>query len=185
MIKEVISFSEEKMKKTADALKRELQGMKAGRANPSMLDKIMVDYYGTPSHISAVASVSTPEPRLLVIQPWDKSMIKIIEKEIQKSDLGINPVNDGLVIRLAVPELTEETRKDLVKVIKKHGDESKIAIRSIRREANEKLKPMKKDGIHSEDEVDETEDKIQKITNDYISEIDKIVETKEKEIMSV
>jgi ribosome recycling factor len=185
MIKEVISFSEEKMKKTADALKRELQGMKAGRANPSMLDKIMVDYYGTPSHISAVASVSTPEPRLLVIQPWDKNMIKIIEKEIQKSDLGINPVNDGLVIRLAIPELTEETRKNLVKVIKKHGDESKIAIRSIRREANEKLKPMKKDGIHSEDEVDETEDKIQKITNDYISEIDKIVETKEKEIMSV
>ena len=185
MIKEVISFSEEKMKKSIDALKRELQGLKAGRANPSMLDKIMVDYYGTPSHISAVASVSTPEPRLLVIQPWDKSMIKIIEKEIQKSDLGINPVNDGLVIRLTVPELTEETRKNLVKVIKKHGDESKIAIRSIRREANEKLKPMKKDGIHSEDDVDATEDEVQKITNNCISEIDKIVDAKEKEIMSV
>lgn len=185
MIKEVISFSEEKMKKSIDALKRELQGLKAGRANPSMLDKVMVDYYGTPSHISAVASVSTPEPRLLVIQPWDKSMIKIIEKEIQKSDLGINPVNDGLVIRLTVPELTEETRKNLVKVIKKHGDESKITIRSVRRDANEKLKPMKKDGIHSEDEVDKTEDEIQKMTNNYILEIDKIVEAKEKEIMSV
>lgn len=185
MIKEVINTSEEKMKRSIELLKKELQSLKAGRANPSILDKLMVDYYGTPTHISQLATISTPESRTLVIQPWDKKIIKDIEKAIQKSDLGMNPNNDGQVIRLAVPELTEETRKNLVKVVKKHGEESKVAIRSIRRDANERLKLLKKDGTHSEDEVKKTEDEIQKITDNYIKEIDKTVEIKEKEIMSV
>lgn len=185
MIKEVLNSSDEKMKKSIDLLKKELQGLKAGRANPSILDKLTVDYYGTPTHISQLATISTPESRTLVIQPWDKKAIKDIEKAIQKSDLGMNPNNDGQVIRLTVPELTEETRKNLVKLVKKHGEESKVAIRSIRRDANEKLKLLKKDGTHSEDDVKKTEDEIQKVTDNFIKEIDKIVEIKEKEIMSV
>lgn len=185
MIKEIINASEDKMKKSIDVLKKELQGLKAGRANASMLDKITVDYYGTPTHISGVASISVPEPRMLVIQPWDKSMLKAIEKAIQKSDLGINPINDGQIIRLIVPELTEETRKNLVKVVKKHGEDTKVAIRSIRRDANDRLKNIKKENTHSEDEIKKTEDEIQKLTDNYIKEVDKLVENKEKEIMSV
>ncbi|EYE89336.1 ribosome recycling factor [Fervidicella metallireducens AeB] len=185
MVKEVIKTSEDKMKKSIEALKKELAALKAGRANPSMLDKLMVDYYGTPTHISAMAQITAPEPRMLVIQPWDKSSIKDIEKAIQKSDLGLNPSNDGQVIRLVVPELTEETRKNLVKVVKKHGEEAKVAIRSIRRDANDKLKAVKKDGQHSEDEIKKAEDDIQKLTDNFVKEIDKIVDTKEKEIMSV
>lgn len=185
MIKEVITASEDKMKKSIESLKNELKTLKAGRANPSMLDKLMVDYYGTPTHISGVANVSTPEPRMLVIQPWEKSLIKEIEKAIQKSDLGLNPSNDGQVIRLLVPELTEETRKNLVKLIKKYGEESKVAIRSIRRDANDKCKNIKKDGTHSEDEVKKTEDELQKLTDRYIKEIDNIEAAKEKDIMTV
>jgi ribosome recycling factor len=185
MIKEVIKAAEEKMKKSIEAFKRELQGLKAGRANPAMLDKIMVDYYGTPTHISGLATVSTPEPRIISIQPWDRSAMKDIEKAIQKSDLGLNPSNDGSVIRLVIPELTEETRKNLVKVVKKHGEETKVAIRSIRKDANDKLKTLKKDGTHSEDEIKATEDQIQKYTDNYVKEIDKIIEAKDKEIMSV
>lgn len=185
MIKEVITASEDKMKKSIELLKKELQGLKAGRANPSMLDKITVDYYGTPTHISGLATISIPEPRVLVIQPWDKSMLKNIEKTIQKSDLGINPINDGQVIRLVVPELTEETRKNLVKVVKKYGEDTKVAIRSIRRDSNEKLKNIKKENTHSEDEIKKTEDEVQKLTDNFIKEVDKVVEAKEKEIMSV
>lgn len=185
MIKEVITASEDKMKKSIEVLKGELKTLKAGRANPSMLDKIMVDYYGTPTHISGVANVSTPEPRMLVIQPWEKTLIKDIEKAIQKSDLGLNPSNDGQVIRLTIPELTEETRKNLVKLIKKYGEECKVAVRSIRRDANDKLKAIKKDGTHSEDEIKKTEDEMQKLTDRYIKEVDKIEAEKEKEIMTV
>jgi ribosome recycling factor len=185
MIKEVINASEEKMKKSIDVLKKELQSLKAGRANPSILDKITVDYYGTPTHIPQLGTVSTPEPRMLVIQPWDKKAIKDIEKAIQKSDLGLNPTNDGQVIRLVIPELTEETRKNLVKVVKKHGEDAKVAVRAIRRDSNDKLKVLKKDGAHSEDEVKKTEDEIQKMTDNYIKDIDKVVEAKEKVIMSV
>ncbi|MCX7884793.1 MAG: ribosome recycling factor [Caloramator sp.] len=185
MIKEVITTSEDKMKKSLEVLKKELQGLKAGRANASMLDKITVDYYGTPTNISAVASISVPEPRMLVIQPWDKSMIKPIEKAIQKSDLGINPICDAQVVRLVIPELTEETRKNLVKVVKKHGEDTKVAIRAIRRDANEKLKNIKKENTHSEDEIKKTEEEVQKITDNYIKEVDKVVENKEKEILSV
>lgn len=185
MIKEVINASEDKMKKSIESFKGELKTLKAGRANPAMLDKLMVDYYGTPTHISGVANVSTPEPRMLVIQPWEKSLIKDIEKAIQKSDLGLNPSNDGQVIRLMVPELTEETRRNLAKLIKKHGEECKVAIRSIRRDFNDKLKNLKKEATHSEDEIKKTEDELQKLTDNYIREIDKIAETKEKEIMSI
>ena len=185
MIKEIIMSSEDKMKKTIEVLKSDLRTLKAGRANPAMLDKLVIDYYGTPTHITGVASVSTPEPRMLAIQPWEKSLIKEIEKAIQKSDLGLNPSNDGQVIRLLVPELTEETRKNLVKIIKKHGEESKVAVRSIRRDFNDKLKNIKKEATHSEDEIKKTEDELQKITDNYIREIDKIAEVKEKEVMSV
>ncbi len=185
MIKEVINVSDEKMKKSIELLKKELQSLKAGRANPSILDKLTVDYYGTPTHISGLATISTPDSRTLAIQPWDKNAIKDIEKSILKSDLGLNPNNDGQVIRLTIAELTEETRRNLVKVVKKHGEETKVAVRSIRRDANEKLKALKKDGTHSEDDVKKTEDEIQKITDNFIKEIDKIVEIKEKEIMSV
>lgn len=185
MIKEIITASEDKMKKSIEVLKNDLRTLKAGRANPGMLDRLQVDYYGTPTHISGVANVSTPEPRMLVVQPWEKSMLKVIEKAIQKSDLGINPTNDGQVIRLVVPELTEETRKNLVKVVKKHSEEAKVAIRSIRRDNNEKLKNIKKEASHSEDEIKKTEDELQKLTDNYIKEIDKLAEAKEKEIMSV
>lgn len=185
MIKEVTTACEDKMKKSVEAFKRELQSLKAGRANPSMLDKIMVDYYGTPTHVSQLATISAPEPRLLVIQPWDRSAIKDIEKAILKSDLGLNPTNDGQVIRLMIPELTEETRKNLVKVVKKHGEEAKIAIRNVRKDGNDKLKTLKKEGTYSEDEIKRTEDEIQKLTDIYVKEVDKLVEVKEKEIMSV
>lgn len=185
MIKEVIKASEEKMKKSMEALKKELQSLKAGRANPAILDKIVVDYYGTPTQATQLGNVSTPEPRMIVIQPWDKKVIKDIEKAILKSDLGINPSNDGQVIRLVIPELTEETRKNLVKVVKKHGEDAKVVIRAIRRDSNDKLKSLKKDGTHSEDDVKKTEEEIQKLTDNYIKEIDKTVEIKEKEIMSV
>lgn len=185
MIKEVVASHEEKMKKSIEMLKRELQTLKAGRANPSILDRLLVDYYGTPTHVSGVATVTTPEPRMIVIQPWEKNLLKEIEKAIQKSDLGLNPTNDGQVIRLVIPELTEETRKNLVKVIKKHGDDAKVAIRGVRRDGNEKLKALKKEGAHSEDEIKKTEDELQKLTDNYIKEVDKIVEAKEKEIMSV
>ncbi|MEF9934626.1 MAG: ribosome recycling factor [Clostridium sp.] len=184
MIKEVLTSTENKMKKSIDALVRELQGLKAGRANPSMLDKVVVDYYGTPTPVAGLASVSTPEARMIVIQPWDKGAMKEIEKAIQKSDLGLNPTNDGTVIRLLVPELTEETRKNLVKVVKKHGEDAKVAIRSIRRDANDKLKSLKKDGA-SEDEVKSAEETVQKKTDNFVKEIDKLVEAKEKEILTV
>lgn len=184
MLKEVISASESKMKKSIEALSRELQGLKAGRANPSMLDKVVVDYYGTPTPISGLASVSTPEARMIVIQPWDKAAMKEIERAIQKSDLGLNPSSDGQVIRLLIPELTEETRKNLVKTVKKSGEDAKVAIRSIRRDANDKLKSLKKEGA-SEDEIKSSEETIQKKTDNFVKEIDKLVESKEKEIMTV
>lgn len=184
MTKEIISTLEEKMKKSIEVLSKELQGLKAGRANPSMLDKVVVDYYGTPTPISGLASVSTPEARMLVIQPWDKASIKEIEKAIQKSDIGLNPSSDGQVIRLLIPELTEETRKNLVKVIKKTGEDAKVAIRSIRRDANDKIKSLKKDGV-SEDEIKFSEDNIQKKTDNFIKEVDRLVDIKEKEVMTV
>ena len=177
--------AEEKMKKTIAVLKSDFSTMKAGRANPTMLDRIQLEYYGSMCPLNQVANISAPEPRVLVIQPWEKSTLKDVEKAILKSDLGINPSNDGTVIRLVVPELTEETRKNLVKNVKKTGEESKVAIRSIRRDANDKIKALKKDNDLSEDQIKKSEDDIQKKTDSFIKEVDMLVEAKEKEIMSI
>ena len=185
MIKDVISTANEKMNKTIAVLKKELASMKAGRANPSMLDRIEAEYYGTMTPLSQLANVSAPEPRVLMIQPYDKTSIKAIEKAIQTSDLGINPSNDGIVIRLIVPELTEETRKNLVKNVKKEGEEAKVAVRAIRRDCNDKIKNMKKEHELPEDDVKRAEEDIQKKTDAHIKEIDNILDAKEKEVMSV
>lgn len=185
MVKDIMNTAEEKMNKSVAVLKRDLATMKAGRANPTMLDRIEVEYYGSMVPINQVANISAPEPRIILVQPWEKSSLKTIEKAILKSDLGINPSNDGSVIRLIVPELTEETRKSLVKNVKKVGEETKVAVRSIRRECNDKIKALKKNNEISEDELKKAEDDIQKRTDNFIKEIEKIVESKEKEIMSV
>lgn len=182
---EVISQAKEKMTKTVSVLSRDLATLRAGRATPQALDRIMVDYYGTPTPINQVGNISAPEPRLLVIAPWDPSMITAIEKAIQKSDLGINPANDGKLIRLIFPELTQERRRELVKIVKKKGEEAKIATRSIRREANERLKKQKKESIITEDDLKDFENLVQEATDESIREIDRIVADKEKEIMEV
>lgn len=184
-MKEILNAAEEKMKKTIGVLKTELASMKAGRANPTMLDRIEVEYYGIMNPLTSLANISAPEPRVLQITPYDRSSIKAIDKAIQKSDLGINPSNDGTVIRLVIPELTEETRKNLVKTIKKTGEEAKVAIRSIRRDSNDKIKALKKSSEISEDEIKKAEDDMQKKTDVYIKEVDKILEIKEKEVMTV
>jgi ribosome recycling factor len=185
MVKDIILKADEKMHKTISVLKAELASMKAGRANPTMLDRVEVEYYGSMVPVNQVANVSAPEPRIILIQPWEKSSLKAIEKAILKSDLGINPSNDGSAIRLIVPELTEETRRNLVKNVKKIGEEAKVAIRSIRKDANDKLKNLKKEADISEDEIKKSEDDVQKRTDNCVKEIDKIIEAKEKEIMSV
>ena len=176
---------EDKMKKSIDALANDYTTIRAGRANPHVLDKIMVDYYGTPSNIQSVANVSVSEARTLVIQPWESSLIKDIEKAILVSDLGLTPNNDGKVIRLTFPELTEERRKELAKDIKKKGEDSKVAVRNIRRDANDFVKKQQKANEISEDEQKDAETKIQKLTDDYVSKIDKMIEEKSKEIMTV
>lgn len=176
---------EDKMKKSIDALANDYTTIRAGRANPHVLDKIMVDYYGTPSNIQSVANVSVSEARTLVIQPWEASLIKEIEKAILVSDLGLTPNNDGKVIRLTFPELTEERRKEIAKDIKKKGEDSKVAVRNIRRDANDFVKKQQKANEISEDEQKDAETKIQKLTDDYVSKIDKMIEEKSKEIMTV
>jgi len=175
----------EKMEKTISVLSEELGTLRAGRANPAILNKIMVEYYGTPTPLTQIANVSIPEARLIVVQPWDASMLKEIEKEIIKAEIGIMPNNDGKVIRLAFPELNEERRKELVKTVKKMGEESKVSIRSIRRDAIDSVKDQKKNNEITEDEVKSAEAEIQKITDKYVEEIDKIVAAKEKEVMQV
>ncbi|KOA20865.1 ribosome-recycling factor [Clostridium homopropionicum DSM 5847] len=185
MIKEIIQKSEEKMDKTISILKKELATMKAGKANPTMLDRISVEYYGSETPINQLAGISSPEPRVLLIQPWDKASLKSIEKAILQSDLGINPSNDGNVIRLIVPELTEETRKQIVKKVKKSGEDGKVAIRSIRRDANDKIKNLKKENEITEDEAQSAEESMQKLTDKFIKKIDEVVIEKEKEVMSV
>ena len=176
---------EEKMNKTISVLQENFAEVRAGRANPAILNKIRVDYYGTPTPINQVAGISVPEARLIVIQPWDASLLKEIEKEILKAEIGINPNNDGKVIRLAFPELTEQRRKELVKEIKKTAEESKVSIRSVRREGIDEAKKAQKDSEITEDELKSAEDQIQKLTDAKIAEIDKILAEKEKEIMSV
>lgn len=175
----------EKMEKTLNVFENNLAEIRAGRANPAILNKIKIDYYGVPTPISQVAGVSVPEARLIVIQPWDLSILKEIEKEILKSDIGINPNNDGKVIRLNFPELNEERRKEIVKNIKKIAEDSKVAIRSIRRDGIEEYKKKQKDSEITEDELKVAEDEIQKITDKYVEEIDKLLASKEKEVMSV
>lgn len=185
MAKELLDEAKERMNKTINVLKSELSSLRAGRANAQVLDRITVDYYGTMTPIPQLGNISTPEPRMLVISLWDAKMIGAVEKAIQKSDLGIHPANDGKVIRLVFPELTEERRKDLVKTVRKKGEESKVAIRSIRRDAMEQIKKQKKDGEITEDDQKQMETKLQKQTDDFIKDIDAIISDKEKEIMSV
>ena len=185
MYKDKIDEAKVKMDKTLISLKKEYSTLRAGRANPQILDKITVDYYGTPTPLSGVANISVPEPRMLVIAPWETKMITPIEKEIQKSDLGINPSNDGRVIRLIIPELNEERRKDLCKQVKKAAEESKVAVRNVRRDAMEAFKKMKKDSEITEDEQKTAETQLQKAVDDFIKEIDKVAAEKEKEIMEV
>ncbi len=182
---DLVDATRERMNKTISVLKTDLGSLRAGRANPQLLERIMVDYYGTPTPIQQLGNLSTPEPRMLIISVWDQKSIPAIEKAIQKSDLGINPSNDGRVIRLMFPELTEERRKDLVKVVRKKGEESKVAIRSIRRDAIEQIKKDKKDSVITEDDQKKLEERIQKLTDELIKEIDAILAAKEKEILAV
>ena len=176
---------ETKMMKTLDVLAENLAGIRAGRANASVLNKISVDYYGTASPISQVASVSSPDPRTLTIQPWDASMIKAINKALLASDIGITPTDDGKVIRLVFPQLTEDRRKEICKSIKKYGDETKVAVRNIRRDTMEKFKALKKNSEITEDELKDAEKKIQNITDKYCAQTDSMVSDKEKEVMSL
>ena len=182
---ERLKVYEEKMTKSYDSMLRDFTSIRAGRANPHVLDKIKVDYYGAPTPLQQVGNVSVPEPRMLQIQPWEKSLLKGIEKAILASDLGITPTNDGSVIRLVFPELTEERRKELVKDIKKKGEAAKVAVRNIRRDANETFKKQNKANEISEDDQKDLETKVQKMTDKYIADIDKAVEEKSKEILTV
>ena len=176
---------EEKMSKTISVFQENLSEIRAGRANPAILNKIMVDYYGVPTPINQVAGISVPEARMILIQPWDINLLKEIEKEILKSDIGINPNNDGKVIRLVFPELNEERRKEIVKDIRKLAEEAKVAIRSIRRDAIDEAKEMQKNSEITEDELKTEEDQIQKLTDKNIAKIDEILQAKEKEIMNI
>ncbi|MDI6709151.1 MAG: ribosome recycling factor [Thermoanaerobacterales bacterium] len=181
-MRELINTAEGNMKKTIDVVRKDFASLRAGRATPALLDKILVDYYGTPTPINQLASISVPEPRMLVVQPWDKGAIGEVERAIMKSDLGINPVNDGNVIRLKIPELTQERRQELVKVVRKRAEEGRVAVRNIRRETIEQLKARQKEGVISEDDLRRHQDEVQKLTDRYIKEIDGLVAAKEKEI---
>ena len=181
----MIKKFEDKMQKSIESLEREYNSIRAGRANPHVLDKIKVDYYGTPTPLQQVGNISVPEPRIITIQPWETSLLKAIEKEIMQSDIGINPTNDGKVIRLIFPELTEERRKELTKDVKKKGEDSKVAIRNIRRDAMDAVKKAEKANEITEDTLKNLEEEIQKLTDSNIAEIDKLVESKNKEIMSI
>ena len=182
---DAIATAKEKMGKTVAVLVKELSSLRAGRASAQVLDRILVDYYGSPTPVNQVGNISSPEPLLLVITPYDPSVLNPLEKAIQKSDLGINPSNDGKCIRLVFPELTEERRKELVKAVRKKGEDSKVAIRSIRRDAIEQIKKQKKDGEVTEDDQKKLEEQAQKLTDSTIKDIDKIIADKEKEIMEV
>lgn len=185
MPKEILKNAEERMQNGITSFKKELATLRAGRANASLLDKIQVDYYGAPTPVNQLAGITVPEARMLLIQPYDKSSVGDIEKAILKSDLGLTPSNDGNVIRLTIPALTEERRKDLVKLVKKYAEESKVVIRNIRRDANDDLKKKEKDGDITEDELRRGNDDVQKLTDKFVAEVDNIATDKEKEIMAV
>lgn len=184
-MKEQLKAHEAKMQKTLDVLAKELAAVRAGRANPAVLDKITVEYYGAPTPLNQVAAISTPDPRTLAVQPWDGSVLKAIEKAIQVSDLGINPQNDGKQIRLSFPPLTEERRKELIKGASKTGEEAKVALRNIRRDAMDKFKAQKKKSEITEDDLKIIEKDMQKLTDDYIKEVERIADEKEKELMEI
>ncbi len=185
MIDDIMSTAKEKMQKSCAVYERDMQSLRAGRANPQLLDRILVDYYGTPTPINQIGNISSPEPRLLVIAPWEAKMIPQVEKAIQKSDLGLNPSNDGKIIRLVFPELNEERRRELTKVASKGAEETKVAIHSIRRDAIEQIKKLKKNSEITEDDQKDAEDEIQKLTDKAIKDVDAIYAKKEKEIMEV
>ena len=185
MLQDVINTAKEKMKKSCEVYERDMMSLRAGRANPQLLDRIMVDYYGTPTPINQIGNISSPEPRLLVIAPWEAKMIPQVEKAIQKSDLGLNPSNDGKLIRLVFPELNEERRKDLTKVASKGAEDTKVAIRSIRRDAIEQIKKLKKNSEITEDDQRDAEEDMQKLTDKAVKDVDEIFAKKEKEIMEV
>ena len=184
-VKEVLDTAKDKMNKSCAIYQRDMVGLRAGRANPQLLDRITVDYYGTPTPLNQVGNISSPEPRLLVISPWESKMISDIEKAIQKSDLGLNPTNDGKIIRLVFPELNEERRKELTKMVRKSAEDAKVAIRSIRRDAMEQVKKLEKDSQITEDDRAKAEKKIQEKTDEAIKGVDAICAQKEKEIMEV
>ena len=185
MLQDILDTAKEKMKKSCEVYERDMMGLRAGRANPKLLDRIMVDYYGTPTPIPQIGNISSPEPRLLVIAPWEAKLIPQIEKAIQKSELGINPSNDGKIIRLVFPELNEERRRDLTKVASRACEEAKVAIRNIRRDAMEQIKKLKKNSEITEDDQRDAEEDMQKLTDKAVKEVDEIYAKKEKEIMEV
>ncbi len=185
MIKDIMDTAKDKMQKSCAVYERDMMSLRAGRANPQLLDRIMVDYYGTPTPINQIGNISSPEPRLLVISPWEAKMIPQVEKAIQKSDLGLNPSNDGKIIRLVFPELNEERRRELTKVASKSAEETKVAIRSIRRDAIEQIKKLKKNSEITEDDQHDAEEDMQKLTDKAIKQVDEIFAKKEKEIMEV
>ncbi|MRX70623.1 ribosome recycling factor [Bacillus lacus] len=185
MANQTLSQAKDKMEKAIGSLSRELASVRAGRANASILDRLTVDYYGAPTPVNQLASINVPEARMLVIQPYDKSILGEIEKSILKSDLGLNPTNDGNIIRITIPALTEERRRDLVKLVKKYGEEAKVAVRNIRREANDDLKKLEKNGEITEDELRGHNESVQKLTDEYIVKVDNTAKDKEKEIMEV
>lgn len=185
MIRDVLNDAENKMKGVIATTKRDFAVVRTGRANPAILDRVSVSYYGTPTPISQLATVSVPEPRLITIQPWDRSSLKEVERAILQSDLGLTPINDGQIIRLAIPPLTEERRKDLVRLVRKEAEDKRVAVRNIRRDANDQLKSLQKDGDISEDDGKRAEKQTQELTDRYIKEIDTLLQAKEQEIMEV
>lgn len=185
MINDIIASNEERLNKSIDALKREFGSLRAGRATPSLLDKVMVDYYGTPTPVNQVAKVSVPEPRMIMIQPWEKSLMHDIEKAIMKSDLGLSPNSDGQAIRLSIPQLTQERRQELVKTVGKKAEEAKVAIRNIRRDGNDAIKKLEKAKEITEDDSKKGQESMQKLVDKYIKNVDTLKETKEKEIMEI
>lgn len=184
-VKDVVAHAEAHMKQVIEATKRDFSSVRTARANPALLDRVVVEYYGTPTPLRDIAGVSAPEPRLLVIQPWDKKVLKDIERAILKSDLGLVPTSNGNVIRISIPQLTEERRKELVKVVRRQAEEKRVAIRNIRRDANEKLKAVEKSGTITEDESRRGQEDIQKMTDKYIAEVERLLGAKEQEIMEV
>ncbi len=185
MLDEIFAEAKERMGKAISALKGDMNSVRAGRANPSLLDRVMVDYYGTATPLKQMATISAPEPRLLVVQPWDKSGIGDVEKAIMKSDLGLSPASDGNLIRLAIPQLTEERRIELARVVRKKAEEGRVAIRNIRRDANDMIKELGKEGEISEDDERWAQDEVQKITDEHVKQVDEILQAKEAEIMEV